>query len=123
MRQYVYRWTQTLMGQMKFHLVRDLFFWLLLITFVDDQWLVHTKSTGGRVKDCGLDKDLLVSNGLVAVALLEDVGSGESLSGEMVLGHLQDTGAGIGLGLNSAQGRDGEDKGQGDQFGHVEIRI
>lgn len=91
-----------------------------MVTFVDDQRMVDTKSPGIGIKDGGLDKDLLICDGLVAVAFLEDVRGSQALGRKRILGNLEEACAWSGLGLcERKESRKGDEKRRG-KLNHLE---
>lgn len=77
--------------------------------------MVHAKGVFINIKHRSFDKDLLVRNGLVTVALLEDVRGGKTLGGERVLGDFEDACSRGCLGFN----RTGEDQEGGEEGDEV----
>lgn len=97
-----------------------------IFTFIDNQRVVHAKGLSVNIKDCSLDKDLLVGNSLVTVALLEDIGCGQPIGGERVLGDMKETCSQVlvvGLAGEGQEGRGKGDEEEGSNFNHCGVKV
>lgn len=85
--------------------------------------MVHAKGLGINIKDSGLYKDLLVTNGLITVALLENVRLGQPFSSERVLGDVKEacSQGWFGVAGESQQGRGEGDEDEGSDFDHCYV--